>query len=75
VDGIGFPHSTNGVATVTHEDQSNEVATTNFTTRTDGGFYDVEMNLPVWQCGDHISATVTVGAITASDQAILRCPG
>ena len=75
VEGIGFPRSTNGVVTVTDNDQSNEVASTNFTTRTDGSFYDVEVNLPVWQCGDHISATVTVGAITASDQAILQCPG
>lgn len=75
VEGIGFPRSTNGVVTVTDLDQSNEVATTNFTTRADGTFYDIEVNLPVWQCGDHISATATVGASTASNQAILRCSG
>ena len=74
VDGVGFPKSTNGVVTVVDEDQSNEVATNDFTTRDTGTFFDVEVTLPVWQCGDHIRATATVGAVTASTRATLQCP-
>jgi hypothetical protein len=74
VEGIGFPRSTNGAVTVTDQDQSNELATAGFTTDADGDFYDVEVTLPAWQCGDHISATANVGSSTASDQTTLQCP-
>ncbi len=75
IEGIGFPHSVSAVATVTDLDQSNEVVTKNFTTGSAGTFYAVEVTLPVWACGDHISATVTAGGRSASDEAVLTCPG
>ena len=74
MSGVGFPRSANGVVTVVDEDQSNEVAMSSFTTRSDGFFFQVEVTVPVWHCGDHIHATATVGTVTASERAILECP-
>lgn len=72
VHGIQFPPSTSGVVAVTDEDQSNEVATVNITTFADGDFFATP-DLPVWQCGDDISVTATVGTSTASDKTVLGC--
>ena len=41
VSGIGISRSANGVVTVVDEDQSNEVAMSSFTTRSDGFFFQV----------------------------------
>lgn len=74
VNGIGFPRSAGGVVTVTDLDRTSSTATANFTARADGSFYDVEVTLPVWQCGDRVSATVTVGSVTVTGGSTLVCP-